>query len=189
MQDAHPPSETRQPTALTEFEQWRMDIMRRVYAVGIQVFLDPRFQVIDVLFVACPMNTIAEANLAFTVLYEKVRYVLAQTSQSRAPLLVDIAGLTIGTSITSEWGGMLKQFLQAVCAEVRQGSGQFLNSRYNSATDANLTAQQRGLNIEERVRNIHIMSEAVARNMQSNIVGSRQEALALIALLRGDSSS
>jgi hypothetical protein len=188
MQDGRLSGNAHEPGALTEFEQWRMDILRRVYAVGIQVFLDPHSQVIDILFVACPMNTMAEAQLAFTVLYEQVRRVLVQAGLNRAPLLVDIAGLSIGTNITSEWSGMLKQFLQAVCTEVRPGTGQFLNARYNSTTDANLTAQQRGLNIEERVRNIYIMTEAVARNMQSNIVGSRQEALALITILRGDSS-
>ena len=172
------------PSVPYAFAQWRFDIMRHVYEAGIQVFPDYHLQLVDIIFVVCPMNTVLEAQLAFAVLREKVQGILEQIHKNRVALLVDIAGLTIGSAITPSWGAMLKGFLQEVCLEKTPGTGQFLNARYNSATDAALTPQQRAITIADRMRNIHIMSEAAALNMQTNIVGSRQEAIALVTVLR-----
>jgi hypothetical protein len=156
-------------------EQRRSGALTRVYAESIQVAYDPAADAIDVRFDACAMRSPAEVALAFRVLLAKVRTVLKPLGRDRAALLVDVAGLEISPDVMPVWRESFNEFLMAACEQPE--SGRFLIARYNSRTPS-------GGSSREAIQRIQNIAPAVAQNLQSSVLGSREEAAALLARLR-----
>lgn len=153
----------------------RLARLARVYQEGILLNFDAEANAVDITFIACPMHTPAEVELAFQILLAKVRALLAPLGRARSALLVDIAGLDIGTDVTPVWGKSLGGFLGVACEEL--SPGRYLIARYNSRLPSNGNRQ-------ETIKRIQIITSAVAEGFQSNILGSREEAAALLLRLR-----
>lgn len=153
----------------------RSGALTRVYAEGVQVSYDPAGDAMDIVFSACPLHTPAEIELAFRVLLAKVRTALKPMGRDRAALLVDIAGLEISPNSTQFFGGALKEFLVAICEQI--GADRYLIARYNSRTPSASDQQ-------DVIRRIQSMTSPIALSAQSNIFGSRDEAMALLSRLR-----
>lgn len=156
-------------------EQRRSGALTRIYAESIQVAYDPAADAIDVRFDACAMRAPAEVALAFRVLLAKVRTVLKPLGRDRAALLVDVAGLAINPDVMPVWREALNEFLMVVCEQ--PGSGHFLVARYNSRVPS-------GGSSREAIQRIQNVAPAVAQSLQSSVLGSREEVVALLARLR-----
>ncbi|HLZ21068.1 MAG TPA: hypothetical protein VKQ30_02955 [Ktedonobacterales bacterium] len=160
-------------------EQRRAGALTRVFAEGIQVAYDPTADAVDVIFAACPVRTPAEVALAFRVLLAKVRTVLKPLERDRAALLMDSAGLEVSANCAPVWGESLSAFLTAACEQPEPGY--VLIARYNSRAPS--VGNQQAI-----LRHIQSASPAVARGLQGTMLGSREEAVALLARLREPST-
>ncbi|MGH2517639.1 MAG: hypothetical protein ACRDHP_18470 [Ktedonobacterales bacterium] len=156
--------EPRRPGALT-----------RVYAEGIRVEYDSIASAVEVGFDACPLRTPDEVTLAFRVLLAKVRTVLKPLQRDRAALLLNMERVEIAPDVAPAWNGAVKQFLLEVCEQV--GPGYILVARYDGRT------RQPGAPTSAAER-IARLPAAAARGLQANMLGSREEAVALLARLR-----
>jgi len=121
------------------------------------------------------MRSPAEVALAFRVLLAKVRTVLKPLGRDRAALLVDVAGLEIGPEVVPVWGESLSEFVAVACEQV--GPGRVLIARFNSR------APSVGLR-REAIQRIQNVAPVAAQSLQSSVLGSREEAAALLARLR-----
>jgi hypothetical protein len=125
------------------------------------------------------MHSSEEVTAAFDALEAHVAAVLTQLSRSRGAMLVDIAGLDIGDGSTQDWGRALRSFLGRFC--VQTSADHFLIARYNSrASTGHLSPED----IQASVTSIQIMTEASIQGFRSNIVRTREEAVALLLRLR-----
>lgn len=153
----------------------RLGVLTRLYAENIQVAYDSPLDAVDIVFTACPIHSPAEVAQAFRVLLAKVHTALKPLSRDRAALLVDVAGLDLSANLTLVWGSSLKAFLAAACEQI--GPDRYLIARYNSHAPT-LGSRQ------EAIQRIQSVAPAVAQGLQNNILGSRDEAAALLARLR-----
>lgn len=125
------------------------------------------------------MHSSEEVAAAFDALKAQVAAILAQLGRERCAMLVDIAGLDIGEGSTQDWGRALRSFLGQLC--VQTSADHFLIARYNSRTAADRLSPQ---DIQSAVTSIQIMTAAAIQGFRSNIVRSREEAVALLLRLR-----
>jgi hypothetical protein len=95
----------------------------------------------------------------------------------RAPLLIDIAGLTIGGDATTAWGQSVKASWDKVCVKVENEL--YLAAHYNSQASPPGKEQ-----LQEKIRRIQFMTAAVLNDFQSNIFDTREEAVAFLQRLR-----
>ncbi len=143
------------------------------------VHYDPSIDALQLQFDHCRMHTPEEVSGAFQALEAQVASVLTQLRRRRSPMLVDIAGLDIGASSTQDWGRALRSFLGWYCTQT--SADHFLIARYNSRTSADRLSPEE---IQSAVTSIQIMTEAAIQGFRSNIVRSREEAVALLLRLR-----
>ncbi|HEV2460478.1 MAG TPA: hypothetical protein VGS80_19150 [Ktedonobacterales bacterium] len=140
---------------------------------------DPSIEALQLQFDHCRMHSPEEVSAAFDALKAQVAAVLAQLRRGRAALLVDIAGLDIGDGSTQDWGRALRSFLGQYCVET--SADHFLIARYNSRVSADPLSPEE---IQSAVTRIQIMTEGAMQGFRSNIVRSREEAVALLLRLR-----
>lgn len=154
--------------------------LARQYQERVSVRYDPTSDALQLQFDHCRMHSAEEIAAAFMALEAQTAAVLTQLGRSRGALLVDVAGLDIGDGSTQEWGRALRAFLGRWC--IQTSPDHFLIARYNThaATAGTLSPQD----IAAAVTNIQIMTEASIQGFRSNIVRSRQEAVALLRRLR-----
>lgn len=153
--------------------------LARQYQDRVAVRYDPNIDALQLQFDQCRMHTPEEVTAAFEALEAQVAMVLTQLGRRRASMLVDIAGLDIGDSSTQDWGRALRSFLGRFCTQT--SADHFLIARYNSRTSADRLSPQE---IQSAVTSIQIMTEAAIQGFRSNIVRSREEAVALLLRLR-----
>lgn len=151
----------------------------REYWQRIRVSHDAASDAITIAFDHCRLHTADEITVAFRVLSEQVRRLLAAQGRSRSALLVDIAGLDIGGDVTPLWGRALKEFLERAC--IATGPERYLIARYNSSAAAGPLSPEA---LQAVVTRVQIMTEAAIEGFQSNILGSREEAVAVLARIR-----
>jgi hypothetical protein len=130
-------------------------------------------------FQDCPLQTPDQVTAAFEVLRAKMGALLARIGRSRAALLVNIASLQIGTDVTQVWGRTLKEFLEAHC--LQYSPDHYVVARYNSQPGGEPLSPEA---LQAAVVRIQIMTEAAMEGFQSNILSSREEAIAVIQRLR-----
>ncbi|HLZ22816.1 MAG TPA: hypothetical protein VKQ30_11900 [Ktedonobacterales bacterium] len=153
--------------------------LARQYQDRVSVRYDPSVDALQLQFDNCRMHSAEEVKAAFDALEAQVADVLAHIGRGRCALLVDIAGLDIGDGSTQDWGRALRYFLGQFC--VQTSADHFLIARYNSRA---ATDQLSPADIQNAVTSIQIMTEAAIQGFRSNIVRSREEAVALILRLR-----
>jgi len=153
--------------------------LAREYWQRVRVGHDAAADAITISFDHCRLHTADEITVAFGVLSEQVRRLLAALGRSRSALLVDIAGLDIGGEVTPLWGRSLKEFLNRAC--IATSPERYLIARYNSSAAAGPLSPEA---LQAVVTRVQIMTEAAMEGFQSNIFGSREEAVAVLARMR-----
>jgi hypothetical protein len=149
------------------------------YQERVSARYDPYIDALQLEFDHCRMHSPEEVSAAFEALKAQVAAILAQLWRRRAAMLVDIAGLDIGDGSTQDWGRALRSFLGQFC--VQTSSEHFLIARYNSRVSADPLSPEQ---VQSAVTSIQIMTEAAIQGFRSNIVRSREEAVALLLRLR-----
>ena len=153
--------------------------LAREYWQRVRVAHDPAADAITIAFDHCRLHTADEITAAFAVLTEQTRRMLAALGRPRSALLVDIAGLDIGGDVTPLWGRSLKEFLNRAC--IATSPERYLIARYNSSAAAGPLSPEA---LQAVVTRVQIMTEAAMEGFQSNIFGSREEAVAVLARMR-----
>ncbi len=153
--------------------------LAREYWQRIRVAHDPTVDAITIAFDHCRLHTADEITVAFGVLAEQTRRMLAALGRPRSALLVDIGGLDIGGDVTPLWGRSLKEYLTRAC--IATGPDRYLVARYNSSAAAGPLSPEA---LQAVVTRVQIMTEAAMEGFQSNIFGSREEAVAVLARMR-----
>ena len=153
--------------------------LAREYWQRIHVAHDPAADAITIAFDHCRLHTADEITAAFAVLTEQTRRMLAALGRPRSALLVDIAGLDIGGDVTPLWGRSLKEFLTRACIATRPD--RYLVARYNSSALAGPLSPEA---LQAVLTRVQIMTEAAMEGFQSNIFGSREEAVAVLSRMR-----
>ncbi|GHO92517.1 hypothetical protein KSF_025650 [Reticulibacter mediterranei] len=151
--------------------------LEREYERGMQANYDDYIGAVHLLLTHVVMKTPAEVELAFQICTRKIQAALQQKGLERAPLLVDIAGLTIGGDATTVWGQSLKACWDKVC--VKGENELYLAAHYNSHASPSGKEQ-----LQEKIRRIQLMTSAVLNDFQSNIFDTREEAVAFLQRLR-----
>lgn len=160
---------------LASVEQQRLRDAAFAYNDGIRVAFDPHLDAVDLVFAACRLRSKADVLLAFYMLSERLDALLRPTGRDRVALVVDVAGLEISAEVTEAWISALRQFLLTRCATA--GAGRLLLARYNSRvpSSADHTAV---------LQRIQTATVTTALSSQTQVFGSRDEAVALIRRLR-----
>jgi len=153
--------------------------LAREYWQHIRVSHDPAADAITIVFDHCRLHTPDEITAAFGVLVEQTRRMLAALGRPRSALLVDIAGLDIGGEVTALWGRSLKEYLNRAC--VATGPDRYLVARYNSSVTGGALSPEA---LQAVVTRVQIMTEAAMEGFQSNILSSREEAVAVLMRMR-----
>jgi hypothetical protein len=151
--------------------------LEREYERGMQASYDDYIGAVHLLITHVVMKTPAEVELAFQVCTRKIQTALQQKGLERAPLLIDIAGLTIGGDATTAWGQSVKASWDKVCVKVENEL--YLAAHYNSQASPPGKEQ-----LQEKIRRIQFMTSAVLNDFQSNIFDTREEAIAFLQRLR-----
>lgn len=147
----------------------------RAFNEGIALRYDTEADIVELRLRACVIRTPAHVEAAYRVAFIRLREFLNTLGRERVALVVDIAGLEVGADVTQPWGKAVRALLDSVCAQY--APGKFLIARYNSRASG-------GDDRLETVTRIQIITAAVAEGFQSNIVGSREEAFAMVKGLR-----
>ena len=153
--------------------------LAREYQDHIAVQYDRSIDALQLQFDSCRMQSAEEITAAFLALDAQAAAVLARLGRPRGALLVDVAGLQIGDAVTQDWGRALRQFLEARC--IQTNPGHFLIARYNSRAATDRPSLE---DLQASVTAIQIMTEASIQGFRSNIVRTREEAIALLLRLR-----
>jgi hypothetical protein len=167
--DTPPPQNLQSANPLSDRE--------REYERGMQANYDDYVGAVHLRITHVVMKTSSEVELAFQICTRKIQAALQQRGLERAPLLIDIAGLTIGGDATTAWGQSVKTCWDKVCVKVE--SELYLAAHYNSQASPPGKEQ-----LQEKIRRIQFMTSAVLNDFQSNIFDTREEAVAFLQRLR-----
>jgi hypothetical protein len=151
--------------------------LEREYEQGMQANYDDSIGAVHLLITHVVMKTSAEVELAFQICTRKAQEALQQKGLERGPLLIDIAGLTIGGDATTAWGESVKVWWDKVCVKVENEL--YLAAHYNSQASPPGKEQ-----LQEKIRRIQFMTAAVLNDFQSNIFDTREEAIVFLQRLQ-----
>jgi len=147
------------------------------YESGLSVTFDEKLGATVLITTNIIMRTPAEVAIGFNVCLRRVRAVLKVQGLERAAMLTDIAGLVVGREVTAIWGQALKQCFEQLCQKGEDGN--YLVAHYDSRT-VRPSAEQ----FQEKLRLIQFMTSASLNHFQSNIFGTREEAVAFLQRLK-----